>query len=605
MHKSKISITTVSIVFLVLLTSIVFSYLGYVFYNRQKEIRFSEAHVSIETTGVQLSKGLSVAMWDFDEEQIREILETALLDRNVDVAVLEYNDKGKTVLSLVKDGKGIIAYNKKILPSAENIVLSNDVNYFGEYVGKLTLIGTPRFAYNALKEEIWMIVLSILILIILMIVAVYYIFYFIVIKPIKHLEKYSLSQDFENKNVKMIPRRNFFKELDHLGTSLQKMIVSLKGSFKKLEGSEIRYREMSNLLPLSVFELNLNGKITFINEKGLSLFSKTREEIEGGIQFSSLISHKNLKTAIDNKNLLLDGKKAAAGTEYQVLKKDGTYFPMMMFSSVIYQDSTAIGIRAVGFDLTEQREREAAYNELIQMNFVKEKEREKLRTLSLIEGQERERLRISRDIHDGVGQMLTAIKLSSESINSGSINSTKDLQQLEYTKSLIHETIVELRQISSDLSPTFLYDYGVFSAVNQLVTNIGKISDIEVRLSSNIQKIRFLSQVEITIYRTVQEGINNALKYSKAKNLKINLIRDAEFLELMVEDDGVGFDYSDQARDGLTGGNGLRNMVSRANLINGYLSIVSSPGKGCQISLQIPIELAELEQPDQSKESTE
>lgn len=591
MKKARVSISTVSVISLLLLTSVIFCFFGYIYYNRQKEAHLSELHSSLTTTTSQLAKGLSIAVWNFDEAQITGILQSGLLDPNIDGIVIEYNDKNKTIISVTRDKESRIKIYKKRIPPSENaILIESDVTYLDEPVGKLTIHGTTKIVYEKLKKELAAIALFILLLISVMIAGAYFVFYFIVIKPLKSLEQFSFSVNSENFNLKQLEENKFFKELDHLNYSLKEMVRSLNFSYKKIEESEKKYKEIANLLPLTVFEFELKGKFTYINEMGLSLLGLSRLDLEKNLSISDIIAPENMSGVHDNISLLLSGSKPANGNEYKIQRKDGSFFPLLVYSSLVMENNTPVGIRGVGIDLTEQKKNEAAFNALIQLNFIKEKESEKLRILSLIEGQEKERLRISKEIHDGVGQMLTAVKLSCESINPTSINTEKDLEKLEYTKSLIYEVITELRQVSSDLSPTFLYDYGLFSAVNQLVINISKISDIAIRLNSNIQKKRFRSLVEVTLYRIIQEAINNTLKHSQAKNLKINLMVDAEFLELIILDDGIGFNLTSQEESNPKIGNGLKNIHSHAHMIGANFNIKSSPGEGFQISLQIPLE---------------
>jgi PAS domain S-box-containing protein len=587
MKKAKISISTISVISLLLLTSVVFCFFGYVYYNRQKNAHLSELHSTLETTTQQLAKGLSIAIWNFDEAQIIEILKSGLLDQNIDHITIEYNDKNKTTRSITRDQVSHFKITKKrILPSPDALMVESDVTYISEYVGKLTIYGTTKFVYEKLQTEVTVIALFILLLIIIIIAGVYCIFYFIVIKPLQYLEQFSFSVS-KNFDLKQLDEKKFFKELDHLNHSLKEMLRSLNSSYKKVEESEKKYKEIANLLPLTIFEFDLEGGLRYINEMGLNSLGITRDDLEKDFSVTDMIAPENIPDFHENISLLLSGRKPLNGNEYEIIRKDGSSFPSLVYSSLVLENNVAVAIRGVGIDLTEQKKNEAAFNALIQLNFIKEKESEKLRILSLIEGQEKERLRISKEIHDGVGQMLAAVRLSSESINPTSITSEKDLEKLEYTKSLIQETIIELRQVSSDLSPTFLYDYGLYSATNQLVITISKVSDLAIRLNSNIQKQRFRSLVEVTLYRIIQEAINNTLKYSHAKNLKINLMVDAEFLEVLVADDGVGYNLSSQEE---TNGNGIKNMYSRANLIGANLNIQSSPGKGFQISIQIPLD---------------
>ncbi|MFL5765052.1 MAG: PAS domain S-box protein [Bacteroidia bacterium] len=593
MKRVNTSISTITIISSLALTSLVFCFFGWMYYGRQKTQHFTELNSSLDRTSHQLSKGLSIAVWNFNENQVEGILESGMLDKDIDGISIEYNDQDKTIISILRDGGAQTkTVNKKISPLKDALVIQNDIRYDDDIVGKLTIYGTTRFVYRKLEKELTLIALFILLLIGIMMLGIYWILYLIVIKPAQALEKFSLSITAENLTHAEIDSSKYYREFENLGNSLQKMISSLNLSYKNLEESEKRFKDIANLLPMSVFELNLEGHFTFMNDTGFRQFDLTREEVEGGKRFSSTIHHDYLKTAFEARNLLAaDAKRTSV--EYKILQKNGTYLTMLFNAAPLFKNGVLAGFIGAGLDVTEQRATEAAINELLRLDFKKEQEAEKQKALALIEGQEKERLRISREVHDGVGQMMTAIKLASESIDPSSIQSKQNAEKFEYTKKLITEVITELRQISRDLSPTFLYDYGLFSAVNQLVNNLSSFSDVTIRLNSNIQKERFTLQVEITLYRIVQEVLNNAMKYSEAKNIKINLLLDAEFLELTVDDDGMGCDLQILRQLSPPKGNGLKNIISRANLIGANATIDSAPFRGFHISVQVPLDREE------------
>jgi len=591
MKKTNTSISTISIISLLLLTLVVSCSFGFVYYKYQKkkELHKLESHLM---TGIhQLSKGLSIAVWNFDEDQVEGILESALLDESITEIVIEYNDWNRTTRAIRRDSdKGFIIFKEKHKLAEDAILLESDIVYSNERIAKLSIYASPQRVLYELNQELGLITLFIILLSLCLVAGVYCIFYYIIIQPLKLLEQFSLSINFGTHNPDLSIEKRFFKEIEHLSFSLQKMVASMNSNYKKIKNSERIFRDMANLLPQGVFEMDSEGNFIFINKVGLNMFDSTKADLDKGITIFDLTASEDHEKLRKNISRVVEGERNVTGNEYKGLKKDGTVFPLVIYSSRIVEEDRVIGLRGIGMDMTLQRKNEAAYNELVQLNFIKEKESEKLRTLSLIEGQEKERLRISREIHDGIGQMMTAVKLNSESINPVLINSEAEIEKLEYTRALISEVITELRQVSSDLSPTFLYDYGLYLAVNQLIKNVSRISTISINLNSNIQNVRLVSLVEITLYRIIQEAINNCVKYSQAKNLKILLIRDAEFLELLVEDDGVGYDLSIQRELNSKGGNGLKNIASRANLIGASSTIITSPGAGFQISVEVPLE---------------
>ncbi|PKK34635.1 hypothetical protein BWI96_21090 [Siphonobacter sp. SORGH_AS_0500] len=146
----------------------------------------------------------------------------------------------------------------------------------------------------------------------------------------------------------------------------------------------------------------------------------------------------------------------------------------------------------------------------------------RIRTAALLEGQEEERKRLAQELHDGVGQLLTGIRLQIELLQNASYT---DKEKISYQvlKELVLETIETVRQISYDLMPSVLTDFGLVSALRLLSEKITKISGIKVRFNSGEFPIRLSSAIEVNLYRIVQEAINNSLKYAKASVIDITL----------------------------------------------------------------------------------
>jgi len=209
---------------------------------------------------------------------------------------------------------------------------------------------------------------------------------------------------------------------------------------------------------------------------------------------------------------------------------------------------------------------------------------ERLKRMSaLYDGQELERQRISRELHDGLGQKLISIKLQLESTskqNAEEVKSTIEEVKVDFLK-----TIEEVRQISNNLAPNILKESGIDVALKNLCDSINRTSKIEIELSvygdysTNDPKVKFY------IYRIAQEGLNNAIKHSGATKVQLQLIGSKDSIILLIEDNGKGFAYDTNF---CTPCNGIYNMKERARLLNGTLDIESEPNSGTTIRLKIP-----------------
>lgn len=196
----------------------------------------------------------------------------------------------------------------------------------------------------------------------------------------------------------------------------------------------------------------------------------------------------------------------------------------------------------------------------------------------LLRAGEEERRRIARELHDEISQLLTVIQISLEQVKSGHTD------EVEHTLSILSRTQKEVHRVIHDLRPSLLDDLGLAAAVKWYadsdLTRRGIAVDFEVE-----DELDLPEEVEITAFRILQECITNILRHAKAQNVSIELFRTADRLELMVEDDGIGFDPKTH-QDGA----GLTGMKERAALVGGRIRIDSDPEQGTSVHLTIPLE---------------
>ena len=204
----------------------------------------------------------------------------------------------------------------------------------------------------------------------------------------------------------------------------------------------------------------------------------------------------------------------------------------------------------------------------------------------LIETQETERQRIARELHDGVGQSLLLVKnrltLGLKQADSGSPIVT----HLEQASSEVSQAIEEVRATARLLRPVELDRLGLAKALESMLERI--TANTDTRISSELDDLGELNnrEMEIQLYRIAQEAINNVLKHSKAPEVIVELKREATGLRLTVQDDGIGFDSVASAEKR---GFGLSGMTERARLIGGELSVKSALGKGCRLTVTVPL----------------
>ena len=234
--------------------------------------------------------------------------------------------------------------------------------------------------------------------------------------------------------------------------------------------------------------------------------------------------------------------------------------------------------------IAEQKE-EIAHREIDRLLEAQEKEN----YLAFLEGQEKERERLARDLHDGLGSMLTTIKLYFSSIDE-KITRLKEDTKSQYHKAndLLDQACEEVRSIAQNIVSGTLYHFGLKAALESMRNDVQDANNIKVELTTHGLKNRLKNNLEIGAYRIIQELVSNVLKHSKAKkmSIQVNRFKDKEVLNIVVEDNGIGFDL-EQAKEKKS--NGLMNLETRVHKLEGTIVIDSRIGSGTSTLIDIPL----------------
>ena len=206
-----------------------------------------------------------------------------------------------------------------------------------------------------------------------------------------------------------------------------------------------------------------------------------------------------------------------------------------------------------------------------------------LRIQSVIDTQEQERQRLSRDLHDGLGQMLLAIKLKMDQIVIH--EDSKHQKHLQEAKELLKNAISEIRVISEDLTPVVLSNFGLEEGIKKLCRDTIQSTNIKMSLvCDNLDKVKLGAKNQIYIYRILQEAINNIIKHSEATKVTIKVVSNYKQLLLHIQDNGKGFDNNSK-----NFGSGLKNIDERTQMLEGEMELISSVVDGTKINIKIPI----------------
>jgi signal transduction histidine kinase len=212
-----------------------------------------------------------------------------------------------------------------------------------------------------------------------------------------------------------------------------------------------------------------------------------------------------------------------------------------------------------------------------------ERQQQLLAMQSVLQGQEEERSRLARDLHDGVGGLLSGIKLSLAGMKGNVYLPEQSAQSLSNVILQLDHSISELRRVSHNMMPEALIRYGLREALENYCANINISGAIKVQLQTYGMDQRLEQSVEIVLYRIVQELLNNVVRHARATQVLVQLIRKQDRFSLTVEDDGIGFD-NQLANAGA--GAGMANIRARAEYLGGTVDIHSAPGQGTSVNVE-------------------
>lgn len=215
-----------------------------------------------------------------------------------------------------------------------------------------------------------------------------------------------------------------------------------------------------------------------------------------------------------------------------------------------------------------------------------QKENEKLILKTIISTQSAEQRRVADDLHDSLGQELSMAQLMLSNFSRFSVDDKEYYNLIELCNDILENSIKRLREICFDLMPNVLVNGGIELAIDTLVGKLQRLDKVEVDFVSTENFPRLFNELEIVMYRIVQEFINNMIKHSKANRLNIHLIEHDETVEIKLSEDGQGFDLTKLENVGEN--RGISNIKTKVLAYNGEYKLKSKPGKGTQLWVEFP-----------------
>ncbi|MEO6405035.1 MAG: sensor histidine kinase [Ferruginibacter sp.] len=272
-------------------------------------------------------------------------------------------------------------------------------------------------------------------------------------------------------------------------------------------------------------------------------------------------------------------------TKFQTAKKDKQIqeqqFELIKKQYWLY-GSVALAVLLALLGYSYNRRRELKQEKRLQLEVIRQQD---IATKGIINAEENERKRIAADLHDGIGQMMSAAKMNL-SVFESELTYENESQKNAFEKviDLIDESCKELRAVSHQMMPNALLKAGLSTAVKEFISRIDS-RIIKISLHTEGLQERLDTNIETVLYRVIQECVNNVLKHAAASQLDISLLNDEDGISVTIEDNGKGFD-SKNLKD--FEGIGLKNMYTRISYLKGNIDFDSSPGKGTLVAIHIP-----------------
>lgn len=371
-------------------------------------------------------------------------------------------------------------------------------------------------------------------------------------------------------------------ELVAINTVLQEEIAERKRADQASREADEKYRGIFENALYGIFQSSPNGRLISANPAMARLFGY--ESADELIAYRAEIDcqhYVELNRRADFEKLIAEDN-IVHNFELQCYRKDG---------SKIW---TSENVRAV-FDASGK----LLYYEGIVEDITARKHVEEERALllrRLVTAQEEEQRRLSRELHDQMGQSIAALLLGLKALDDSAQFKSTEINRLHQLQDLTNQLAHVVHHLASSLRPTALDDLGLDTALSNHVEEWSERTGIRADLHCNglIQQ-RLSPQVETTVYRIVQEALTNVLKHAKAQNVSVIVEHRGNRVRAIVEDDGSGFDVEAMIQKPLSERRlGLMGMKERASLVGGRLDIESAPGAGTTVILYIPISSPQL-----------
>jgi len=309
---------------------------------------------------------------------------------------------------------------------------------------------------------------------------------------------------------------------------------------------------------------DFQANIIEVNEQASRLLGYTREELLQ-MNLLDLKPPKHAELFLLNRKTIIQDGSFLFDSEYTT--KNGDTIPVEINSRVLEFNGETVILS-------------------ISRNLLKRKEMERKVLSAVIQTEEKERERFSKDMHDGIGPLLSTVKLYVNELGSPEIGNEEKKEFVIQVNKMLDDAVNSIREISNNLMPRVIHEYGLVKALDAFCKKVNQTGKIHVDFNAKGIEQSLDKNIQLILFRVISELLTNTIKHAKSQNAYIELNKIDENISLVFTDDGIGFN-SKEVMAKKSSGIGLKSIISRIKSINGNCEIVSNEGEGFRINIKI------------------
>jgi PAS domain S-box-containing protein len=350
-----------------------------------------------------------------------------------------------------------------------------------------------------------------------------------------------------------------------------RLLDRLRGSEAQLRESEVRYRYLVNASPDVVWEVDLEGRFTFVSDAIERMTARPAAELIGR-SMASLVTPATLPAARAQLERVIADPNGLSVARFSIEHRDGATVPIENFATGMLRDGVLVGGHGSGRDLSEQERLERDLH----------RQAAELATSA-------ERTHLARQLHDSVTQALFAMTLVSRSIE---LLLDRDeaaaMVKLGELRELQREALAEMRSLIFELRPGSIEHDGLEQALRTHATAVESRIGLPIRVDAELAD-RLPLEIEETFYRIAQEALHNAVRHARASAATVSVVRDGPTVRLTVSDDGIGFDPGEVPERHVS----VAGIRGRAERLGGLVRLAAAPGRGTTVTVEVPLREAD------------